>query len=75
MPDFFHFDELTWPEVAALPRDTPLLLPLGSMPDSGYYPLRLLENDPTHRHSPSHSLRLGRERAGGTGAGLHCTGA
>jgi len=32
MPDFFRFDELTWPEVAALPRETPLLLPLGSMP-------------------------------------------
>ena len=25
----FRFDELTWPEVAALPRETPLLLPLG----------------------------------------------
>ncbi|MCX6038410.1 MAG: creatininase family protein [Chloroflexi bacterium] len=24
----FRFDELTWPEVAALPRETPLLLPL-----------------------------------------------
>jgi len=29
MPGFFNFDELTWPEVSALPRDTPLLLPLG----------------------------------------------
>lgn len=27
--DLFHFDELTWPEVAALPRQTPLVLPLG----------------------------------------------
>jgi creatinine amidohydrolase len=27
---FFNFDELTWPEVADLPRDTPLVLPLGS---------------------------------------------
>lgn len=25
----FRFDEITWPEVAALPRETPLLLPLG----------------------------------------------
>ncbi|MBE3118715.1 MAG: creatininase family protein, partial [Candidatus Atribacteria bacterium] len=25
----FRLDELTWPEVAALPRETPLLLPLG----------------------------------------------
>lgn len=30
MADFFRFDDLTWPEVAALPRDLPLLLPLGS---------------------------------------------
>jgi creatinine amidohydrolase len=35
MPDFFQFDELTWPEVAALPRDVPLLLPLGDLPDPG----------------------------------------
>ena len=26
----FHYEVLTWPEVAALPRDTPLVLPLGS---------------------------------------------
>jgi creatinine amidohydrolase len=30
MADFFRFDELTWPEVAALPRDIPLILPLGT---------------------------------------------
>ncbi|MCL4267683.1 MAG: creatininase family protein [Anaerolineae bacterium] len=29
MTDIFPYDELTWPEVAALPRDTPLILPLG----------------------------------------------
>jgi creatinine amidohydrolase len=29
MTDFFHYDELTWPEVLALPRDVPLVLPLG----------------------------------------------
>jgi creatinine amidohydrolase len=28
-PSLFRFDELTWPEVAALPRPTPLVLPLG----------------------------------------------
>ena len=27
---FFNYDELTWPEVADLPRETPLVLPLGS---------------------------------------------
>ena len=30
MTAFLPFDLLTWPDVAALPRDTPLLLPLGS---------------------------------------------
>lgn len=30
MADFFQFAELTWPEVAALPRDIPLILPLGT---------------------------------------------
>ncbi len=29
MTTFFNFDELTWPEVAALPRNLPLVLPLG----------------------------------------------
>ncbi len=30
MAEFFNYDELTWPDVAALPRDVPLILPLGS---------------------------------------------
>lgn len=30
MADFFRFDDLTWPEVADLPRGIPLLLPLGT---------------------------------------------
>ena len=29
MTELFHFEELTWDAVAALPRDTPLVLPLG----------------------------------------------
>ena len=29
MSEFFNFDDLTWPEVAALPRSLPLVLPLG----------------------------------------------
>ena len=29
MTRYFAYEELTWPEVAALPRDTPLVLPLG----------------------------------------------
>ena len=28
MTEFFHYDEMTWDAVAALPRDTPLVLPL-----------------------------------------------
>ncbi len=29
MTKFFSYDELTWPEVADLPRDAPLIIPLG----------------------------------------------
>jgi creatinine amidohydrolase len=36
---FFPYDELTWPEVAALRRDTPLVIPLGT----GYDRPRLAE--------------------------------
>jgi creatinine amidohydrolase len=28
-----RFDELSWPEVSALPRETQLILPIGSLPD------------------------------------------
>ncbi|MEW5989517.1 MAG: hypothetical protein AB1791_23055, partial [Chloroflexota bacterium] len=27
--EYFPYDKLTWPEAAALPRDTPLIIPLG----------------------------------------------
>jgi creatinine amidohydrolase len=37
MANFFNYGDLTWPEVAAMPRDLPLILPLG--PD---YPLPLV---------------------------------
>lgn len=30
MTKFFNYNNLTWPEVAELPRDIPLVLPLGS---------------------------------------------
>ena len=33
MTDFFNYDEMTWDAVAELPRDTPLVLPLGSAYD------------------------------------------
>lgn len=33
MTEFFHYDDLTWPEVADLPRDVSLVIPLGSLPD------------------------------------------
>ncbi len=35
MTDFFNYDDLTWDTVADLPRDTPLVLPLGSGYDLG----------------------------------------
>jgi creatinine amidohydrolase len=41
MANIFRFDELTWPEVAALPRQTPLLLPLGSIPSPNNIPALL----------------------------------
>lgn len=39
MTDFFPYDQLTWPEVHDLPRDTPLVIPLGEG-----YPLDRLAN-------------------------------
>ena len=39
MTDFFPFDQLTWPRSEALPRTTPLVIPLGT----GYPMLRLAE--------------------------------
>ena len=29
MTEFFHYEDMTWDAVAALPGDTPLVLPLG----------------------------------------------
>jgi creatinine amidohydrolase len=48
MTDFFNYDNLTWPEVADLPRDVPLVLPLGLD-----YPLHLVAE------SLSHPARIG----------------
>lgn len=62
MADFFRFDDLTWPEVAALPRDLPLVLPLGTG-----YPEALLAE------SLSNPPRIGRLPAfpfGWRGSGL-----
>ncbi len=47
MTEFFSYADLTWPEVADLPRDVPLILPLGSSYDFEWvaasigHPLRL----------------------------------
>jgi creatinine amidohydrolase len=46
MNEFFRFDVLTWPEVAALPRETRLLLPLGSLPDLSAFPTSLETDQP-----------------------------
>ena len=42
MTEFFNYDQLTWPEVAELQRDTPLVLALGI----GYELKRLAESYP-----------------------------
>lgn len=39
MTDFFNFDNLTWPEVADLRRDIPIVLPLGK----GYSEIKISE--------------------------------
>jgi len=44
MTDIFAYENLTWPEVAALPRDTPLVFPLTSGHDLGLLAETL--NDP-----------------------------
>ena len=46
MPDTFRFDELTWPDVAALPSETPLILPLGHLPDPSPIPALLKTSQP-----------------------------
>ena len=48
MTNFFPYDELTWPDIKALPRDTPLVVPLGTG-----YPMQLLAE------SLSNPLRVG----------------
>src|SRR5512138_1261726 len=35
MTEFFAYEDLTWPEVAELPREVPLIVPLGSGYDRG----------------------------------------
>ncbi|MDO9303258.1 MAG: hypothetical protein Q7T89_17850, partial [Anaerolineales bacterium] len=40
---FFNYDEMTWDAVAGLPRDTPLILPLGTG-----YDLSLLADQLSH---------------------------
>jgi hypothetical protein len=42
MTNFFNFDDLTWDEVANLPRDVPLVLPLGSGYDHAQLQNRLI---------------------------------
>jgi len=43
MTDFFPYDELTWQEAADLPRDTPLVIPLG-----GGYEIERLADQLSH---------------------------
>jgi creatinine amidohydrolase len=45
MSVMFRYDQLTWPEVAELPRGTPLLIPLGPKPDAAQL-AEALDNPP-----------------------------
>ena len=68
--NIFNYDELTWPEVAELPRDTPLVLPLGSGYDLGPA-CRPIESVPPRDRTPaSHPVRLARQWTRFAGAGL-----
>ena len=42
----FRFEELTWPEIAAIPRDTALVLPFGRLPDPGTLSAQLQASGP-----------------------------
>jgi creatinine amidohydrolase len=43
MTDIFAYEDLTWPEVADLPRDTPLVIPFGTGYDLGLLTESLIE--------------------------------
>ncbi len=60
---FFPYDELTWPEVAALPRETPLVIPLGKG-----YPMDWLASA---LGNPSRAGLLPPIPYGWAGSGLH----
>lgn len=63
MTQFFPYDQLTWPEVAALPRHTPLVIPLGT----GYHLPQLAD---ALNHPPQIGL-LPPIPYGWRGSGLH----
>jgi creatinine amidohydrolase len=42
----FHYAELAWPEIAAMPPDIPLVLPLGNFPDLEMLPTSLRTSRP-----------------------------
>ncbi|MFQ5407297.1 MAG: creatininase family protein [Anaerolineales bacterium] len=63
MTEFLIYENLTWPEVAALPRDTPLVIPLGN----GYAETRLAEM----LDNPDRIGRLPPIPYGWRGSGLH----
>jgi creatinine amidohydrolase len=63
MTQFFPYEILTWPEVHALPRDTPLVLPLG-----GGYSLNLLSEA---LGNPDRASLLPPFPFGWAGSGLH----
>ncbi|NJN44646.1 MAG: hypothetical protein HC806_07965 [Anaerolineae bacterium] len=62
MTEFFLYENLTWPEIADLPRDTPLIIPLGEG-----YPLdqlaEALSNPNRVGLLPPHPVWLARKRS------------
>ena len=53
MSDYFNYDEMTWPEVADLPRDTPLIIPVGTGWDKNQIAASLSSNPPRIGFLPS----------------------
>ena len=60
MTTFFNYDDMTWDAVAGLPRDTPLVLPLGSGYDLNLL-ARPIEQCSPHRTPASLPIRLARQ--------------
>jgi creatinine amidohydrolase len=65
MTEFYSYDELTWPEVQSLPRNTPIVLTLGT----GYQTSQIADA----LGKPSHAYLLPQFPYGWRGSGLQVT--